>query len=137
VDEAGLILRELMDRGEVDAFSVLCPPHLVEQWVGELKVRFGIEAVAVTSGTAARLERSLPLAQTVFDAYPFTVVSFDYIKAEKRRENFARAWQRHHRPPLSPWPNAKPPSVARVLLERWRDLGTIQRRYAQWCNYRL
>ena len=24
--EAGLILRELMDRGEVDAFSVLCPP---------------------------------------------------------------------------------------------------------------
>lgn len=89
--EAGLILRELMDRGEVDTFSVLCPPHLVEQWVGELKVRFGIEAVAVTSGTASRLERSLPLAQTVFDAYPFTVVSLDYIKAEKRRENFARA----------------------------------------------
>jgi superfamily II DNA or RNA helicase len=89
--EAGLILRELMDRGEVDTFSVLCPPHLVEQWVGELKVRFGIEAVAVTSGTASRMERSLPLAQTVFDAYPFTVVSLDYIKAEKRRENFARA----------------------------------------------
>lgn len=89
--EAGLILRELMDRGEVDAFSVLCPPHLVEQWVGELKVRFGIEAVAVTSGTASRLERSLPLAQTLFNAYPFTVVSLDYIKAEKRRENFARA----------------------------------------------
>ncbi|RVJ45858.1 DEAD/DEAH box helicase [Sinorhizobium medicae] len=89
--EAGLILRELMDRGEVDAFSVLCPPHLVEQWVGELKSRFGIEAVAVTSGTAARLERGLPLAQTLFDAYPFTVVSLDYIKAEKRREGFARA----------------------------------------------
>jgi len=89
--EAGLILRELMDRGEVDAFSVLCPPHLVEQWVGELKARFGIDAVAVTSGTASRLERSLPLAQTLFDAYPFTVVSLDYIKAEKRREGFARA----------------------------------------------
>lgn len=89
--EAGLILRELMDRGEVDAFSVLCPPHLVEQWVGELKLRFGIEAVAVTSGSAARLERGLPLAQTLFDAYPYTVVSLDYIKAEKRREGFARA----------------------------------------------
>lgn len=89
--EAGLILRELMDRGEVDAFSVLCPPHLVEQWVGELKSRFGIEAVAVTSGSAARLERSLPLAQTLFDAYPYTVVSLDYIKADKRREGFARA----------------------------------------------
>lgn len=89
--EAGLILRELMDRGEVDAFAVLCPPHLVEQWVGELKTRFGIEAVAVTSGSAARLERSLPLAQTLFDAYPYTVVSLDYIKAEKRREGFARS----------------------------------------------
>lgn len=89
--EAGLILRELMDRGEVDGFSVLCPPHLVEQWVGELKQRFGIEAVAVTSGSAARLERGLPLAQTLFDAYPYTVVSLDYIKAEKRREGFARA----------------------------------------------
>ncbi len=89
--EAGLILRELMDRGEVDGFSVLCPPHLVEQWIGELKQRFGIEAVAVTSGSAARLERSLPLAQTLFDAYPYTVVSLDYIKAEKRREGFAKA----------------------------------------------
>ena len=89
--EAGLILRELIDRGEVDAFSVLCPPHLVEQWVGELKSRFGIEAVAVTSGSAARLERGLPLAQTLFNAYPYTVVSLDYIKAEKRRDGFARA----------------------------------------------
>lgn len=89
--EAGLILRELMDRGEVEAFSVLCPPHLVEQWVGELRARFGIDAVPVTSGTASRLERGLPLAQTLFDAYPFTVVSLDYIKAEKRRESFARA----------------------------------------------
>lgn len=89
--EAGLILRELMDRGEVDAFSVLCPPHLVEQWVGELKARFGIDAVPVTSGTASRLERGLPLAQTLFDAYPFTVVSLDYIKAERRRDGFARA----------------------------------------------
>ena len=89
--EAGLILRELMDRGEVDAFSVLCPPHLVEQWMIELETRFGIDAVAVTAGSAARLERGLPVAQTLFDAFPYTVVSLDYIKAEKRREGFARA----------------------------------------------
>ncbi|HQT86908.1 MULTISPECIES: hypothetical protein [Acidiphilium] len=56
----------------------------------EGKDRFGIEAVAVTSGTASRLERGLPLTQSLFEAYPFTVVSLDYIKAEKRRESFAR-----------------------------------------------
>jgi len=90
--EAGLILRELMDRGEADAFSVLCPPHLVDQWTGELKSRFGIDAVAVTSGTAARLERALPpRAGSLFDEHPHTVVSLDYIKAETRRNNFAHA----------------------------------------------
>jgi len=88
--EAGLILREFMDRGEVDSFAVLCPPHLVEQWVIELKSRFGIDAVAVTSGSAARLERTLPVAQELFEAYPHTVVSLDYIKAERRRERFAK-----------------------------------------------
>ena len=88
--EAGLILRELMDRGEIDEFSVLCPPHLVEQWTTELEDKFGIEAVAVTASSAARLERNLPDNQSLFDTYPHTVVSLDYIKADRRRETFAR-----------------------------------------------
>jgi SNF2 family DNA or RNA helicase len=88
--EAGLILRELLDRGEVDRFSVLCPPHLVEQWTGELRTKFEIDAVAITAATAARFERSLQQSETIFDAHPFTVVSLDYIKADRRRESFAR-----------------------------------------------
>lgn len=92
--EAGLILREFMDRGEAEAFSVLCPPHLVEQWTGELKEKFDIDAVAVTASSAARLERGLPQHLTLFDAYPYTVVSLDFIKAEKRRDSFARACPR-------------------------------------------
>ena len=89
--EAGLILRELIDRGEIDRFAVLCPPHLVEQWTAELKTKFDLDAVAVTAATAARLERGLPASQTLFDAHPFTVVSLDYIKADKRRDSFARS----------------------------------------------
>src|SRR5579862_4492684 len=88
--EAGLVLRELIDRGEVDRFSVLCPPHLVEQWTGELRSKFDLDAAAVTASSAARLERGLPASQTLFDAHPYTVVSLDYIKADKRRESFAR-----------------------------------------------
>ena len=63
--EAGLILRELIDRGEVDRFAILCPPHLVEQWTGELEKKFDLDAVAVTAASAARLERGLPASQTL------------------------------------------------------------------------
>jgi superfamily II DNA or RNA helicase len=89
--EAGLILRELIDRGEADRLSVLCPPHLVDQWTDELRTKFDIDAIAVTAASAARLERGLPPTQAIFDAYPYTVVSLDYIKAERRRDSFARA----------------------------------------------
>jgi len=89
--EAALILRELIDRGEIERFSVLCPPHLVEQWTNELRDKFDLDAVAITASSAARLERGLAASQTLFEAHPFTVVSLDYIKAEKRRDSFARA----------------------------------------------
>lgn len=89
--EAGLIVREMLDRGLIDRFSVLCPPHLVEQWVDELAEKFDIDAVAVTSARARSLERGLPAAQSLFEAYPHTVVSLDYIKADSRRDEFARA----------------------------------------------
>jgi superfamily II DNA or RNA helicase len=89
--EAGLILRELIDRGEIDRFSVLCPPHLVDQWTDELRGKFDLDAVPVTATSAPRLERGLPPSQTLFDTHPFTVVSLDYIKADRRRDGFARA----------------------------------------------
>ena len=89
--EAGMILREMLDRGEIDSFTVLCPPHLVDQWVGELGEKFDIDAVAVTSARARSLEQGIALGDTIFGVHPFTVVSLDYIKADSRRESFAHA----------------------------------------------
>src|SRR6266699_6692603 len=57
--EAALIARELTDRGEIERFAVLCPPHLVDQWIGELEARFHFRPVAVTAASAGRLERDL------------------------------------------------------------------------------
>ena len=88
--EGALIARELLDRGEIQRLAVLCPPHLCEQWQRELAERFHINAVVVRTSTAARLERDLPPGTSVFDAQPFTVVSLDYIKSERRREAFQR-----------------------------------------------
>lgn len=86
--EAGLIVRELMDRGEITRLAVLCPPHLVEQWQGELQSRFNLQAVALTSASANRIESSLPHGVGLFDHHPVVVVSLDYIKSERHREHF-------------------------------------------------
>ncbi len=89
--EAALIAREMLDRGEIERFTVLCPPHLVDQWVTELEGRFHLHPVAVTAASAARLERNLPPSESIFTTHPHTVVSLDYIKSERRRAEFLRA----------------------------------------------
>jgi len=86
--EAGLIARELLDRGEITRFAVLCPPHLVDQWQQELSERFHLRAVALTSSTVGKLEKELPHGASLFDQYPIVVVSLDYIKTERHREHF-------------------------------------------------
>jgi superfamily II DNA or RNA helicase len=89
--EAALIARELLDRGDIERIAVLCPPHLVDQWVGELEAHFHIHAMAVTAASAHRLERNLPPSESIFSAFPHTVVSLDYIKSDRRRAEFLRA----------------------------------------------
>jgi len=89
--EACLIARELIDRGEAKRLAVLCPPHLAEQWQKELREKFHIEAELVLASTAARLERGLGFDQSLFDIYPYVIVSTDFIKSERRREDFSRA----------------------------------------------
>ena len=89
--EAGLIARELLDRGEIERLAVICPPHLCEQWQRELSEKFAIDAEVVRTGTATRLERGLRPDESVFEVHPFTVVSLDYIKSDRRRSDFLRA----------------------------------------------
>lgn len=89
--EAGLIARELLDRGEITRLAVLCPPPLAEQWQSELRDKFHIEAELVLASTAARLEKNLALNESLFDRHPYVIVSMDYIKSDKRRDEFKRA----------------------------------------------
>lgn len=88
--EAALVARELLDRGEVHRMAVLCPPQLAEQWQRELRDKFNINAELVLPGTATRLERGLALGQSLFDQYPHVIVSLDFIKSDRRRDEFLR-----------------------------------------------
>jgi ERCC4-related helicase len=86
--EAALILRELLDRGEIERFAVLCPPHLVEQWIAELRTRFHIQAVGLTASSVNRLERETPRGLSLFQYYEAVVISLDYIKSDTHRTYF-------------------------------------------------
>ena len=89
--EACLIAKELLDRGEASRLCVLCPPHLAEQWQVELRDKFHIPAELVLASTVTRLERSCSLGRSLFEVYPHVVVSIDFIKSDRRQQEFLRA----------------------------------------------
>lgn len=92
--EALMILKELIERGEIERFAIICLPHLCEQWQKELKDKLDIDAEIIRSSTIASLERKLQGDISVFKYYPYQVISIDYIKLKDklgRREMFINA----------------------------------------------
>lgn len=86
--EALLILKEMMERGEVRRFAVICPPHLCEQWAEELKNKLDIDAEIIRSSTIAKLNRKTPIQEIVFNHIKAQVISIDYIKSDRNRGLF-------------------------------------------------
>lgn len=86
--EALLIAKELYERKEIKRFAIVCLPHLCDQWQDELKSKFGIEAVIIRSGTATALERQIRAHENIFRAFPFQIISIDYIKSGNKRQVF-------------------------------------------------
>lgn len=86
--EALMVVREMLDRGEIKRFAIVCLPHLCEQWQAEILDKFGLEAAIIRSSTVARLERQIAGDQSVFQHFPYQVISIDYIKSEQRKQLF-------------------------------------------------
>ena len=86
--EALLIVRELLDRGEIRRVAVLCPPYLCEQWQQEMQEKFHLDAVVIRPGTLGRLERDVPPHRSVFQYYDFIVASIDLVKSDRYRPVF-------------------------------------------------
>ncbi|QDU56728.1 helicase-related protein [Aeoliella mucimassa] len=88
--ESCLIAKELLERGEVTRLAVLCPPHLAEQWQKEMAEKFHIDAELVLSSTVQRLERGLQPGESIYQRYRHIIVSTDFIKSHRRRDDFIR-----------------------------------------------
>ena len=86
--EALLLARELMERCRIKRFAVVCLPHLCDQWQQEIRDKLDIEAVVIRSSTQARLDRQIQGDTSVYDYYPFQIISIDYIKSDSRRDLF-------------------------------------------------
>lgn len=86
--EALIILQELLERGEIQRFAIICPPHLCEQWQGELRDKLDLEAEIIRTSTAAYLDRKYQDGRSIFAQIPYQVISMDYIKFDKRRGMF-------------------------------------------------
>lgn len=86
--EALLIVKELIERRKIKRFAVVCLPHLCEQWQAEIRDKLDLEAVIIRSNTQARLDRQIQGDTSVYDFYPYQVISIDFIKSETRRDVF-------------------------------------------------
>jgi len=84
--EAGMIARELLDRGLIRRMLVLCPAHLCDQWAQELSEKFGLRPVVIQPANFARLEREVPRADVpVYQHYPCMVASIDFVKSDRHK----------------------------------------------------
>ena len=82
--EALLVVRELLERRKIKRFAVVCLPHLCEQWQDEIRDKLDLDAVIIRSNTQARLDRQIQGDTSVYDYYPYQVISIDFIKADAR-----------------------------------------------------
>ncbi|MFD9975910.1 helicase-related protein [Streptomyces sp. NPDC059017] len=88
--ESGLIAAELLAQGDARGLVVLCSPALAEQWRAELRGKFGIDAELVLASTIGRLERSRMYGHSVFRPDRNYVVSTDFIKSPRHRDDFIK-----------------------------------------------
>lgn len=86
--EALLIIKELLERRVIRRFAVVCLPHLCDQWQQEIRTKIGMDAVVIRSNTQARLDREIVGDTSVYQYYPFQIISIDYIKSDARRAVF-------------------------------------------------
>lgn len=86
--EALLIAREMLDRGEIKRFCVLCPPYLCEQWEKEISQKFNLDPVLIRSGTLSQLERAKTGPESIYRHYPIQVISIDFVKSDRNKHAF-------------------------------------------------
>lgn len=91
--EAGMIARELLDRGIAKRLAVLAPAHLCDQWERELREKFAIQSALIQPAQIARLERDKSRQDvSIYAYYSNLIASIDFVKSDRsyHRDAFLR-----------------------------------------------
>ena len=87
--EAGMIVRELLDRGDAQAAVCVVSAALVRTMAERTCRKVPHSCVVIRTSTIAKLERSVPIgSSSLYRHYPHTIVSIDFAKSDRRRFQF-------------------------------------------------
>lgn len=78
--ESGLVITELMSRGQARRVLVICPASLRDQWKDALERFFHIDAHLFSRKHRRGLERDMPAGMNPWEFHNVFVVSVDYAK---------------------------------------------------------
>lgn len=80
--EAGLIVKELIERNRAKRVLVVCPANLREQWQNALEYFFHFDARIISTRHKRAMERELPPGANPWEHYDMLVASIDYVKKD-------------------------------------------------------
>ena len=86
--QVGMILAELIRRGQAERILVLTKKSMLKQFQAELWNKFNIPLIRMDSDAITRLKTKIPANKNPFDIYHRVILSIDTLKQSVKYEHF-------------------------------------------------
>lgn len=86
--EVGMILSELMKRGQAERILVLAKKSMLAQFQSELWNRFSLPLIRMDSAALQKLQLKIPASKNPFEVYKRIIISIDTLKDIGRYSHF-------------------------------------------------